>query len=288
MPVIDQLRYVWFETPDFASACTYASDVIGLECGQRGADAAYFRSDDRAYSLAFQRSDRVLASVGLEVREAAVLDRIAQTLGERGMKSQRGDGALRALRRVKDILQVSDPSDNAIELVVRPEHKGRRCFPSRDAGITGFSGVSFDSTNPEKDAAWWCEVLGARISDYVGDAVFLRLDDLHHRIALYPARAPRLTSLSFEVEDFNNIMQSWYFLTDRQVRIIQGPGRQPFSGQIFVKFEGPNGLVFGYTHGMDRIVNAEKWRPRQFAAAATSACMWGTEPPEATFRLSLQ
>jgi 2,3-dihydroxy-p-cumate/2,3-dihydroxybenzoate 3,4-dioxygenase len=287
MALIEQLRYVWLETPDFVDACTYASDVIGLECGLRDDKAAYFRSDDRAYTLAFQRSARAAASIGLEVREPATLDAVAQSLRERGMTAERGDNALRALRRVKDILQIADPSGNAIELVVRPEHRGRRYFPSRDAGVVGFSGVTFDSINPERDAAWWCDALGARISDYVGDAVFLRLDDLHHRIALYPAKAPRLTSLSFEVEDFNNIMQNWYFLADRQVRILQGPGRQPFSGQIFLKFEGPNGSIFGYTHGMIRITETDKWCPRQFAAAASSACMWGTQAPESTFRLTL-
>src|SRR3712207_8057537 len=40
-----------------------------------------------------------------------------------------------------------------------------------------------------------------------------------------------------------------------------GPGREPFSGQIFLAFAGPGGVVFRYVAGMDRIADPAAWRP---------------------------
>ena len=70
-------------------------------------------------------------------------------------------------------------------------------------------------------------------------------------------------------------MRGHYFLTERQVKLVQGPGRQPASQQSFVLFGGPDDLIFAYVTGM-------AWRdpsrrpPRQFALHADSLCAWGS------------
>jgi 2,3-dihydroxy-p-cumate/2,3-dihydroxybenzoate 3,4-dioxygenase len=46
------------------------------------------------------------------------------------------------------------------------------------------------------------------------------------------------------------VMQSNYFVQERQIKIVQGPGREPASGQIFLRFAGPEGYVFSYGYGL--------------------------------------
>ena len=118
--------------------------------------------------------------------------------------------------------------------------------------------------------------LGAEVSDWVGDIAYLRIDGLHHRIALHPSKRNGLLYAAFEVEALDQIMQNSYFMQESQIKIVQGPGRQPASNQIFLHVEGPDGLIFSYVNGMAEL--DEKPRlARQFPLAPGSLCDWGSE-----------
>jgi 2,3-dihydroxy-p-cumate/2,3-dihydroxybenzoate 3,4-dioxygenase len=71
------------------------------------------------------------------------------------------------------------------------------------------------------------------------------------------------------------IMQGNYFVQGRQVKIVHGPGREPASRQLFLRFEGPDGYLFSYTHGLNDLDAGH--RPRQFSAEDSSLCEWGSE-----------
>jgi 2,3-dihydroxy-p-cumate/2,3-dihydroxybenzoate 3,4-dioxygenase len=114
------------------------------------------------------------------------------------------------------------------------------------------------------------------MTDWVGDIAYLRTDNLHHRIALYPSRRNGLLYAAFEVEALDQIMQNSYFMQENQVKIVQGPGRQSASRQIFLHVEGPDGLILSYVNGMAEMSGSP--RPaRQFPLTATSLCNWGSE-----------
>jgi len=82
--------------------------------------------------------------------------------------------------------------------------------------------------------------------------------------------------MAFEVETLDNIMQNGYFMRERQIKIVQGPGREPCSKQIFLHVEGPDGIIFSYVNGMKEIGPVR--RPaRQFPLAPQSLCDWGSE-----------
>jgi 2,3-dihydroxy-p-cumate/2,3-dihydroxybenzoate 3,4-dioxygenase len=71
-------------------------------------------------------------------------------------------------------------------------------------------------------------------------------------------------------------MQNSYFMQQNQVKIVQGPGRQSASRQIFLHVEGPDGLILSYVNGMADISGSP--RPaRQFPLSANSLCNWGSE-----------
>src|SRR5258705_140356 len=135
--------------------------------------------------------------------------------------------------------------------------------------------IAFRSTEHSRDLAFW-RALGAEVSDWVGDIAYLRIDGLHHRIALYPSNRNGLLYAAFEVEALDQIMQNSYFMQESQIKIVQGPGREPASRQMFLHVEGPDGMIFSYVNGMTQLDG--KTRPaRQFPLAATSLCDWGSE-----------
>ena len=273
--MLERLRYVRLPTSNAAISTAFVQEVVGLQIGETGAGIARFRSDDRTYTLEYDASGTTdHPTVAVEVRSQNILANLFEALGERGLSPKRLDTELCKSRHVRDAICFSDFSGNRIELVVRAENKGRRYFPSRDAGIVSFAGVALRSIDIEKDATLWCDVLKAEIRDYVGTSIYLGFNSRHHRVALHKGKKGGLLSITFEVESLDSIMQSQYFLGERQIRIVNGPGREPFSGQIFVSFESPEGYVFTYGTGMTDV--APGWRPRQFADSRNSFCNWGS------------
>jgi len=80
------------------------------------------------------------------------------------------------------------------------------------------------------------------------------------------------------------VMRAYYFLREKNVRIVFGPGRHPTSSAIFLYFEGPDGMVYEYSTGVRTIDDEATYQPRQFPFAPASFCMWGSRPDIPEFR----
>ena len=280
------IRYVRLGTRDRAQASRFAREILGLELARDEAGATYFRSDDRDHTLAYFEGDPADHTVGFELRDAADLEAAAAELSNGGLDVHLGTRDECEQRRVDAFIHFRDLTGNKIDLVVRPHHGGRRHFPSRDAGITGFSHVGLCTTDARRDERFWTQVLGARVSDRIGEAPLLRIDEVHHKVALFPTTRSGVQHVNHQVAGIDDIMRSWYMLRQKGVRVVFGPGRHPTSGAMFLYFEGPDGMVYEYSCGVRKILPEEEadYRPRQFPLVNESFCMWGSVPDIAEFR----
>jgi 2,3-dihydroxy-p-cumate/2,3-dihydroxybenzoate 3,4-dioxygenase len=280
------IRYVRLGTRDLAAADRFVREVIGLELARVEAGAHYYRSDDRDHTLVYFEGDPRDHTVGFELRQPCALQAAADELSHRGLVVRAGKADALEQRHVHGLLSFTDLSGNVIDLVERPLHGGRRHFPSRDAGITGFSHVGLCSTDAARDEAFWCGVLGARVSDRIGDAALLRIDPVHHKVALFPTTRAGIQHVNHQVASIDDVMRAWYHLRERGVKIVFGPGRHPTSGAVFLYFEGPDGMVFEYSTGVRHIAPQDEagHRPRQFPSVPSSFCMWGSLPDIPEFR----
>jgi len=278
-PLVVSVCYIRIAASELHASARFAADIFGLQrVAEKNGEIA-FRSDNRFRTLSISNGlsndSGAGSSVGIEAWDEAALDEIEKRLTKGGFTASRATADDCRLRYVEAALLARDGSGNSIDLVARPTQSGRRYFPSRDAGITQLHGVGIRSTDMARDLQFWKE-LGAEVSDWVGDIAYLRIDGLHHRVALYPSKRPGLLYAAFEVETLDNIMQNGYFMQERQIRIVQGPGREPCSRQIFLHVEGPDGIIFSYVNGMKEIGPVR--RPaRQFPLAPQSLCDWGSE-----------
>ncbi|MGY3617795.1 VOC family protein [Bradyrhizobium sp. USDA 10063] len=260
---------------------SFATRCLGLQVSERSRNALYLRSDERAHTLCYFEGDPADQTVGFEVENESELNEAATTLDSLGHPVHVGSAAECSARKVRAFIGFEDPSGNQIELVVRPEQHGRRYFASRDAGITGFSHVGLNSTDPVRDEKFWTEVCNARVSDRIGDIALMRVNAIHHTIALAPARGPGIQHINHQVQSNDDVLRSFYHLSGQRVPIVFGPGRHPTSGARFLYFQGPDGMVFEYSVGVDEIENEETHRPRQFGFEPTSLCMWGSRSKRA-------
>jgi 2,3-dihydroxy-p-cumate/2,3-dihydroxybenzoate 3,4-dioxygenase len=268
-----QLCYVRLAVLEPQPAAAFATDVLGLQPVPDN-QALLFRSDHRYHTLCLA-TDTTTSSIGVEIADEVAIDRVAEALKKDGFASREATAEECARRFVRSALIVRDATGNEIDLVLRPALSGRRYFPSRDAGVTGLQSIGLRSRSLKDDLRLWTTILGAQVSDWVGDVTYLRFDRKHHRIALYPSDRTGIAYVSYGVESMDAVMQSNYFVQERQVKIVHGPGREPASGQIFLRFEGPEGHVFSYAYGLSDV--EPDHHPRQFSAHASSLCEWGSE-----------
>ncbi|HEY0567108.1 MAG TPA: VOC family protein [Xanthobacteraceae bacterium] len=273
--VLEQLRYVRLGTRNLPEAARFAAEILGLQQVGEGAGNAYFRSDFRDFTLLLFEGDPAEQSVAFDVRTADDLDAAERELRAAGYPVRRGGNTECEERKVKAFLAFRDASGNTIEIVWRAMMTGWRYFPSRDTGVTGLQCIALRSTNATADERLWTKLFSGRVSDWVGDAAYIRLDPLHHRVALHPSERAGILSITYAVEGIDQIMQNHYHLRDSQVRIVHGPGRSPASNQIFLTFEGPSGVLFNLGAEMNSL--PDNHSARQFPHAPRSFCSWGTE-----------
>jgi 2,3-dihydroxy-p-cumate/2,3-dihydroxybenzoate 3,4-dioxygenase len=280
------IRYVRLGTRNLAAADHFAREIVGLQKVREDAGAIYYRSDSRDHTLVYFEGDPRDQAVGFELATQAELDAAGTALSDAGIEVRSGSAAQCEQRHVRGFIAFTDPTGNRIDLVVRPHHSGRRYFPSRDAGITGFSHIGLCTTDPVRDERFWTGVLSARVSDRIGEAPLLRIDEVHHKIALFPTTRAGIQHVNHQVAGIDDVMRAWYHLQRSGVRIVFGPGRHPTSSAIFLYFEGPDGMIFEYSTGVRTIAAEDEatYQPRQFPSVNESFCMWGAVPDIAEFR----
>jgi 2,3-dihydroxy-p-cumate/2,3-dihydroxybenzoate 3,4-dioxygenase len=281
---LQRVCYVRLGTRDLEGATRFATDVLGLEIAEAGKAAVYFKSDEREHTLCYFEGDPRTQAVAFEVGSRAGLTAAASELERLGHAVHAGTPGEAEARKVREFIAFDDPSGNRIELVWRPAHSAERYHGVRDAGITGFSHVGLCTTDAARDEAFWTQVCNARVSDRVGDAPLLRINEVHHSIALFPTDRAGIQHINHQVESADDVMRSFRFLSERQVRIVFGPGRHPSSSAKFLYFEGPDGMVFEYSSGVKMIADELLYRERQLSFDPLGFCEWGAKPDVAEFR----
>lgn len=281
---LQDISYVRLGTADLEGATTFATDCLGLEIAFRTKDAVYFKSDQREHTLCYFSGSPTDQTVAFEVASRSDLDAAAAELDRIGHPVQVGTDKEAELRLVRNFIAFKDPTGNRIELVWRPAYGSKRYHGERDAGITGFSHVGLCTTDAVRDEAFWTTVCNARVSDRIGEAALLRIDEVHHTIALFPTNRAGIQHINHQVETGDDVMRSFNFLSERQVPMVFGPGRHPTSSARFLYFEGPDGMVFEYSSGVRSIADELLYRERQFPFDPKGFCEWGAKPQIKEFR----
>ena len=272
------IRYCRLGTRDLSAAEWFATTILGLEVAERTKRALYFKSDSRDHTLCYFEGEPEDQTTAFEVAAPEDLDAAATALEAAGSPAARGTAEDSELRRVRDFLSFSDPSGNKIELVLRPAHSARHYHGTRDAGVTGFSHVGLFSTNAARDEVFWTTVFNARVSDRLGDAPLMRINPVHHTIAILPGRKAGIHHINHQVASTDDVQRSNALLRERQIPVVFGPGRHPASSAQFLYFTGPDEVTYEYSVGVRNVDDEPIYRERQLEASARGACQWGAQP----------
>src|SRR5262249_49742660 len=159
---LQDIRYVRLGTRDLEGATDYATKILGLQLVGREGKAAYFRSDKvevrgdtRDHTLVYFEGDPGDHTIGFDLKDPADFDAVGAQLENAGYPVKLAGKDESELRRARSVLQSRDPTGNKLEFVARPYHSGVRTFLARDAGITHFSHIGLNSSNPVRDEGYW-------------------------------------------------------------------------------------------------------------------------------------
>jgi 2,3-dihydroxy-p-cumate/2,3-dihydroxybenzoate 3,4-dioxygenase len=188
MADLHDVRYARIGSEDLDTSVRFATEILGLELMERDASSAYLRGDDRDHNICYTKGRDSGQATGWEVASMDALDAAAAEFEQAGITVRAGTSDEREQRRVRGLLILNDSTGNTIELVARPAACGRRYFGSRDAGISHFSHVGLHTKDAAADEAFWVANLGAKVSDWIGDAALMRINDVHHNKGRHPAR----------------------------------------------------------------------------------------------------
>ena len=279
------IHYVRIGTPNLDVAETFATTVLGLEKVERTEHGLYLRSDHRHHTLCYFVGEPTDHTIAYDLKDWDSLERAYQYLKSEGVSCGMGTPEEAKQRHVEGFMWLLDPTGNRIELLSRPHDSPRRYFPSRDAGVTGFGHVGLCTTDPVRDQHFWLKHFNVMVSDWIGPCPLLRVNPRHHQMALFPSNKKGVQHINYQVQEFDDVMRSYYFLKERNIRIVFGPGRHATSGGIFVYFEGPDGMIYEYSNSDRKIIeDPSTYRPRQFPMHPSSFCVWGAKPDIAEFK----
>jgi 2,3-dihydroxy-p-cumate/2,3-dihydroxybenzoate 3,4-dioxygenase len=266
MITLTDIAYVRSGVADLEAAVRFATGIVGLElAAPTEIGVAQLRADHRHHCLALVEGPSGVIASGFSVADTDALAAAETELERSGTAVRRGSAAEARSRRVREFIAFDDPFGNRLELVSQQETVARPLVLARSSGITEFGHLCLDAPDVHEAYRFWSTRFNARVSDWLGDrACLLRIDPVHHKLAVFQGERPGLCHMNFQVASIDDVFRNWHFLLDHGVEIEMGPGRHPQSTAIFLYFLGPEGFTYEYSFGVRRIEDDDAWIPRTF------------------------
>ena len=177
----------------------------------------------------------------------------------------------------------TDPEGNTVRLVEGDAGSavvgtGSRTFrPSK----IGHIGVRAD--DPAAQAAFYTDVIGFRLSDWIGDqVVFLRCNPDHHALVFVgePSDGSSMHHVAFEVGSFEDFARQADLLAANGTRVDWGPGRHAPSRNYFMYFDDADGNRIEWVNSIKQIPDDDTYVPQTYdPSVPTTWNVWGVMPP---------
>ena len=291
MKGISKLSHASYETPDLVQQTEYYTDVIGLTLIDQDKAAVYLASTLEHHSIVLRKGDQAkCTAIGFQLDPESDLDAFERQVAGHGVKTARKGDAEPA---IGDMLSFEDFKGTLIEVFPAP---APRAQPFTYKGVTPhkLGHVAFHVADVQKCTQWYTEVLGFRVSDWMGDFFsFLRCGHDHHTINLAGTGTNTHFHTAFELRDWAHMQTSSDILSLHGYKLLWGPGRHGIGHNLFSYHRGPNGLITEFFAELDQMTSEalgyfepRPWhrdhpqRPKVWEKGPGSANLWGPPPPE--------
>jgi catechol 2,3-dioxygenase-like lactoylglutathione lyase family enzyme len=287
---LHRLSSVTIGVPEPESVASYYA-----EFGLSRADDLSFSTVDGGRQLLVQRAPtRRLVEMEVGVDDRDDLARVGAALTAAGHHPDLEDDAVRVVEPetgVQVVLRVyprttqgRTATTETYNVPGRTARVGRRS-PAvlRNAQVRPrkLGHVVITTTNVSATSAFFTELVGFKVSDFIGDVgVFLRCSTDHHNLLVLEAPVVYLHHTAWQVDDIDEVGRGASALLEgHPERHVWGLGRHHAGSNFFWYLRDPAGNYSEYYCDLDVIPETEAWIPESHGGHL-GLYNWGPMPPD--------
>ncbi|WP_152798079.1 VOC family protein [Pigmentiphaga sp.] len=276
--MLQSLGYVGLGTSRLAEWEDFAQRLLGMQVADRSRHTLALRMDDRRQRLLLDADAAQPHFFGWEVADGGALATLAARLDRANVPFVREPDAVARRREVAELLSLSDPAGNRLEVFhgaaqgSEPFRPGRAISGFR-TGPLGLGHVVLNARNVDALAPFYRDLLGFRLSDYMREpfkAFFFHLNSRHHSLALIEADTDGIHHLMVELCSLDDVGQGYDIASCEADRVAVTLGRHinDFMTSFYVRTPSPLMIEYGWG---GRSVGRD-WQPCELMHGAS---LWG-------------
>jgi 2,3-dihydroxyethylbenzene 1,2-dioxygenase len=266
MVQVTELGYIGIEVKSPDEWKCFATEVMGMELAHDGEpDRCYLRMDYWHHRIVMHSgSSDDLAYLGFRVAGGEEFREMQRQLADAGVEFRICSNEEAAERRVLELMKLTDPGGNPVEIFHGPEIHGHRPFhPGRRMHgrfKTGNGGLGHCIIRQDDVGAAYrfYALLGMRggveykmqMGKHTVEPLFMHCNERQHTIAFgIGARGSRLNHVMIEVENFDDLGLTYEIVSERKIPIIIDLGKHSNDQMYSFYFRNPSGWAFEYGWG---------------------------------------
>jgi 2,3-dihydroxybiphenyl 1,2-dioxygenase len=291
MSHIQELSYLIIESNKLAEWKSYAEDFLGMAVARSPKDDGLrIRMDSRPYRFLIKKAESGDASedlwaAGFQVASVDALEQFGAKLRAAGVETHRATPEELADRQVKAMIWLRDPEGLRIEITATPtELSDDLVLPLIPGGFLtgelGFGHIAICSLDLAKGEAFYKDVLGFKLSDYIVQDIqgipvnftFFHVNPRHHTLALAGLPMPsRLNHMMVEVDSIDVVGEAMARAKKLGVNFYMNIGRHPNDRMLSFYACSPSNFAVEFGTGGVQIHDDDAWVVKSFDAIS----VWG-------------
>ncbi len=286
---VKKIAYAAYEMPDVEKQTEYYTEIMGLTVTGKEKDAVYLASTIDHHSVVLRKGgDRArCVRLGFQLAPDDDLNDFDRQVQGHGIKTERKKDPEPS---ISEAVTFADPKGTVMEVFKRDAFAGQR-YPTKGVVPHKLGHVAFFVKDAKQVTKFYCDVLGFRVSDWMGDFFsFLRCGPDHHTINLMTADEDRHFHTAFELRDWSHMQTACDYLSLNGYKLLWGPGRHGIGHNLFTYHRAPNGLITEFFAELDKMnedlgyFEPRPWhrdspqKPKVWTPDPSAANLWGIGP----------
>lgn len=254
MSRVTEIRHVGYGVQDFEAERAFYTGKWGLREVEAGDGMAWLRTEggDEPFTLRLRRSD---------ADHVDIIALAADSRADVDALHARASAACKIIHPPRELtgpgggygFRCFTPDGLPLEISSDVQATPGREVAAAEGIPQRISHIVLHSPQPVAAVAFFTDVLGFRVSDWLGDFMcFLRCNRAHHRVAILPGPAC-LNHVAYDVPGVDGMMCGISRLRQAGIDLRWGPGRHKAGNNTFSYFVTPAGFAVEYTAELEEV-----------------------------------
>ncbi|SDE38949.1 VOC family protein [Paraburkholderia lycopersici] len=294
MSDISTLGYVVLNVSDLDQWESFATDILGLQVGQRTDNSISLRMDEREQNILLERGTADdLAALGWEFDTFEALREYVDELRAKDVNVIECDGQVTQSRKAERVFYCIDPEGLRHEFFTGPKiaplskpFRSKVLVSGFETGRLGVGHTFCIAQDYPGAVKFATEKLGLRLSDYIRDsetfpgvtvdATFLHsATGRHHSIGLaYMPFPKKMHHLMVQVKSLDDVGLAFDRVRKAGVPVVMEIGHHPNDGMVSFYCAAPSGFAIEFGWG-GLVIDDSTWNVRTYSQLDD----WGHQQP---------